>query len=132
MSFERFRPVMYRGELVALAGRYRFHLLAPWLDELPTSNRDVRFVALLCLYHRQVLFGALPDGAAPEVAERWATLVLGNQPEEPPKRKTGTRPGRLGGAGATSAHFTRKGHSGPQCSRHARKPAPRRPRSWLR
>jgi hypothetical protein len=78
MSFEQLRPVVYRGELVALAGRHRFHLLAPWLDELPASDPDVRFVALLWLYHRQVLTGALPECSAPGAAERWATLVLGN------------------------------------------------------
>jgi hypothetical protein len=83
MSFERLRPVMYRGELVALAGRHRFHLLAPWLDDRPASDPDVRFVSLLCLYHRQVLIGALPECSAPGVAERWASLVLGNHPGEP-------------------------------------------------
>lgn len=81
MAFERLRPVMYRGELVALAGRHRFHLLAPWLDERPASDPEVRFVALLCLYHRQVLTGALPEPADPEIAQRWATLALGNQPD---------------------------------------------------
>jgi hypothetical protein len=80
MAFERLRPVVYRGELVALAGRHRFHLLAPWLDERPTSDPDVRFVALLCLYHRQVLAGALPECADPQTAERWATLALGDLP----------------------------------------------------
>jgi hypothetical protein len=54
MAFDKLRPVMYRGELVALAGRHRFHLLAPWLDDRPDTDPDVRFVALLCLYHRQV------------------------------------------------------------------------------
>ena len=76
MASERLRPVMYRGELVALAGRDRFHLLAPWLDERPASDRELQFVALLCLYHRQVFRGALPASADPGVAERWATLAL--------------------------------------------------------
>jgi hypothetical protein len=70
---------MYRGELVALAGRHRYHLLAPWLDERTASDPELRFVALLCLYHRQVLQGALPDSADPGVAERWAQLALGYQ-----------------------------------------------------
>ena len=83
MSSERLRPVVYQGQLVALAGRHRFHLLAPWLDELPTSDPDVRLVALLCLYHRQVLIGALPECSAPDVAERWASAALCNQPSEP-------------------------------------------------
>jgi len=67
---------MYRGELVALAGRRRFHLLAPWLDDRPMGDPELRFVAMLCLYHRQVLSGALPESADPKIAERWATLAL--------------------------------------------------------
>jgi hypothetical protein len=43
MAFDQLRPVMYRGELVALAGRRRFHLLAPWLDDRPDSDPDLRF-----------------------------------------------------------------------------------------
>ena len=66
----------YRGELVALAGRRRFHLLAPWLDDRPASDPELCFVALLCLYHQQVLRGKLPESADPEVAERWARVLL--------------------------------------------------------
>jgi hypothetical protein len=76
MTFEKLRPVMYRGELVALAGRHRFHLLAPWLEHRPASDPELQFIALLCLYHRQVLRGALPETADPAVAERWARLAL--------------------------------------------------------
>jgi hypothetical protein len=76
MAFERLRPVMYKGELVAPAGRRRFHLLAPWLDDRPTCDPELQFVAMLCLYHRQVLSGALPESADPQIAERWATLAL--------------------------------------------------------
>jgi hypothetical protein len=76
MAFESLRPVTYRGELVALAGRNRFHLLAPWLEERSGSDPELQFVIALCLYHRQVLRGALPDCADRELAERWARLVL--------------------------------------------------------
>jgi hypothetical protein len=79
MTSDRLRPVMYRGELVALAGLGRFHLLAPWLDDRPASDPELRFVALLCLYHRQVLRGALPDSADPGVAERWAHVALNSR-----------------------------------------------------
>ena len=79
MAYEHLRTVMYRGELVALAGRHRFHLLAPWLDDRPAADPDVQFVALLCLYHRQVIRGSLPDSANPDVAERWASLALGRR-----------------------------------------------------
>ena len=76
MAFERLRPVMYNGELVALAGRRRFHLLAPWLDDLPACDPKLQFVAMLCLYHRQVISGALPEAFDPKTAERWATYAL--------------------------------------------------------
>lgn len=79
MAFESLRPVMYRGELVALAGRERFHLLAPWLADRSATDPELRLVAMLCLYHRQVLRGALPESADPHVAERWARLVLGER-----------------------------------------------------
>ena len=79
MAFEQLRPVMYKGELVALAGRHRFHLLAPWLDDRPAADPELQFVALLCLYHRQVLQGSLPESADPDVAERWACLALGRR-----------------------------------------------------
>ena len=79
MALERLRPVMYDGELVALAGRRRFHLLAPWLDDLPACDPKLQFVAMLCLYHRQVLSGALPESADARMAERWATLALAHR-----------------------------------------------------
>ena len=79
MAVEQLRPVMYKGELVALAGRHRFHLLAPWLDDRPAADPELQFVALLCLYHRQVLRGSLPESADPRVAERWACLALGRK-----------------------------------------------------
>ena len=79
MAFEHLRPVMYKGELVALAGRHRFHLLAPWLDDRPAADPELQFVALLCLYHRQVLRGSLPESADPNVAEQWASLALGRR-----------------------------------------------------
>jgi hypothetical protein len=70
------RPVIYRSELVAIAGPRRFHLIAPWLDERQPSDPEFRFVALLCLYHQQVLRGELPDSTDPEMAERWVRSLL--------------------------------------------------------
>jgi hypothetical protein len=74
MAFQALRPVMHCGELVALAGRDRFHLLAPWLEDRSGSDPEMRLVMALCVYHRQVLRGALPESADPDVAERWARL----------------------------------------------------------
>jgi hypothetical protein len=65
MAFQALRPVMRRGEPVALAGRDRFHLLAPWLAD---SDPELLLVMALCLYHRQVLRGALPEPAEPDVS----------------------------------------------------------------
>jgi hypothetical protein len=76
MASDRLRPVTYRGELVALAGHRRFHLIAPWLDARQPSDPDFRFVALLCLYHQQVLRGELPDSTDPGMAERWVRSLL--------------------------------------------------------
>jgi hypothetical protein len=76
MGFERLRPVTWAGELVALAGEERFHLISPRLMGSDASTSDVLYVALLCLYHRQVLLGQLPDRADPRVAEKWADTML--------------------------------------------------------
>jgi len=83
MQIETLRPVTYRGELVALAGRNRFHFVAPWLSELPDGDITLRFIELLCTYHREILRGALPDSRDPERAEQWATLMLGSVPPLP-------------------------------------------------
>ncbi len=76
MASARLRPVIYRRELVALAGQRRFHLIAPWLDARQPSDPEFRFVALLCLYHQQILRGDLPDSTDPHMAERWVRSLL--------------------------------------------------------
>jgi hypothetical protein len=76
MAPDHLRPVIYRSELVALAGPRRFHLIAPWLDARQPSDPEFRFVALLCLYHQQVLRGELPDSNDPDLAERWVRALL--------------------------------------------------------
>ena len=75
MSYERLRPVLWRGELVALAGENRFHIIAPRLCSNEAPADDVEYVALLCLYHRQVLLGQLPDTPDPGLAEQWASTM---------------------------------------------------------
>lgn len=76
MSFERLRPVVWSGELVALAGGERFHIIAPRLLQPGAATSDLEYVALLCLYHRQVLLGVLPDRPDPALAEKWANAML--------------------------------------------------------
>ena len=76
MDYEPLRPVLWKGELVALAGQERFHILAPRLLVADASAAELEYVGLLCLYHRQVLTGALPACAEPTLAERWADAML--------------------------------------------------------
>jgi hypothetical protein len=76
MTFEPLRPVVWSGELVALAGVERFHLIAPRLLRADAPTRELRYIALLCLYHRQILIGALPDRPDPTLPERWANAML--------------------------------------------------------
>jgi hypothetical protein len=76
MRFKPLRPVVWNGELVALAGRERFHIVAPRLRDGAVRVADIEYVSLLCLYHRQVLAGALPCSADPTLPERWADAVL--------------------------------------------------------
>ena len=76
MGYEQLRPVLWKHELVALAGRERFHIVAPRLLAPDAAAADLRYVALLCLYHRQILIGRLPASADPELAERWADSFL--------------------------------------------------------
>ena len=67
---------MWRGRLVALAGGERFYIVAPELQGPTACPRDFAYVTLLCLYHRQVIDGVLPDETGPAVAERWADALL--------------------------------------------------------
>ena len=76
MPYERLRPVLWRGELVALAGEHRFHIISPRLCTEDPPRDEVKYVALLCLYHRQGLTGELPDTADPRVAEHWADTMV--------------------------------------------------------
>jgi hypothetical protein len=41
-------PVEYRGELVALASRERFHIVSPRLAARPAGDPELRFVAPMC------------------------------------------------------------------------------------
>ena len=50
----------------------------------PFSASDFRYVVLLCLYHRQVMAGELPESNDPEAAERWADTLLTLEREDAP------------------------------------------------
>jgi hypothetical protein len=49
MSLE---PIEYRGELVALVGADRFHLISPHLLACPAGDAELRFVMFMCVCHR--------------------------------------------------------------------------------
>ena len=69
-------PVVYRGELVALVGAERFHVVAPWLQDRPSDDADLRFVLFMCHYRCQVETGELPGPFTSERAAFWARCVL--------------------------------------------------------
>ena len=69
-------PVVYRGELVALVGPERFHLIAPWLQDRPDDDPEVRFVTFMCHYRQQIELGELPAPFTSERAELFARCVL--------------------------------------------------------
>src|SRR5829696_483281 len=75
MSLE---PIEYRGELVALVGRDRFHLISPRLLACPPDDPELRFVAFMCVCRRRAAEAGLNDYVAGDVLERWARHALIN------------------------------------------------------
>lgn len=69
-------PIEYRGELVALASRRRFHIVAPWLAAKARGDPDLRFVAYMCLCYAEVAAGRLSAPFSSELAERWSRFAL--------------------------------------------------------
>lgn len=73
MSLE---PIEYRGELVALVGHDRFHLISPRLLACPPDDPELRFVAFMCVCRRRAAEAGLTDYVAGDVLERWARDAL--------------------------------------------------------
>ena len=73
MSLE---PIEYRGELVALVGPDRFHLISPRLLACPTDDPELRFVAFMCVCRRRAAEAGLTGHVAGDVLERWARHAL--------------------------------------------------------
>jgi hypothetical protein len=73
MSLE---PIEYRGELVALVGPDRFHLISPRLLACPRDDPELRFVALMCVYRRRAAEAGLADHVPGDVLERWTREAL--------------------------------------------------------
>ena len=96
----RLRPAVWRGELVALAGIEQSYVIAPWLlsDDAPLDA--VAYVALLCLFHREVLNGAFPSDVDP--AARSAGRTRCSSCASSPSERTIVR------RGARSSRFDRK------------------------
>ncbi len=68
--------IEYRGELVALVGAERFHIVAPWLLKRAAADPDLRFVTLMCVCRRQALEHGLTGHVAGEVLELWVRNTL--------------------------------------------------------
>ena len=73
MSLE---PIEYRGELVALVGADRFHLISPRLLACPAEDAELRFVTFMCVCHRHAAEAGLTGHLAGDVLERWARHAL--------------------------------------------------------
>ena len=87
MALPSLVPIEYRGELVALASRDRFHIIAPWLAARAPGDPELRFVAFMCLCYAQVASGAIPGPFTSELAERWARSALrGSRAPQTPTR----------------------------------------------
>jgi hypothetical protein len=69
------RTISYRGELVAVATRCRVYL-APRISALPQGDPELRFIAVMCLFSRDVDTGLVPGPYRSEDAEFYARCVL--------------------------------------------------------
>lgn len=69
-------PVEYRGELVALASRERFHIVSPRRAVRSAGDPELRFVALMCAYWGQVLGDGLSHGITNALIEEGARRAL--------------------------------------------------------
>ena len=74
MELPRLFPLEYQGELVALVSERRVHIVAPWLLDRPNGDRDLRFVAFMCVFCGQALRAGRPVTSA--TAEAWARHAL--------------------------------------------------------
>jgi len=70
------QPIEYRGQLVALAGPERFHIVAPWLRGRPPADPELRFVAYMCLCRREAEAHGLTARLPGEVLEAWTRSTL--------------------------------------------------------
>jgi hypothetical protein len=66
----RVHPIIYRGEVVAVAGPRGCHLR----DDV--DRETYRMAAAMCLFHREVVDGRMPGPFTSEFAERWAEAFV--------------------------------------------------------
>lgn len=69
------RAILYRGALVAAATPERVYL-RPDIAALEDGHPLLRFIAVMCLYSRDVDTGAVPGPYSNERAELYARCVL--------------------------------------------------------
>lgn len=75
MPLEGMRLITYRWEVVAIATPTRVYL-APAVEALPRGHPKLAFVAVMCLYSRDVDTGMLPGPYRSGDAELFARFVL--------------------------------------------------------
>ena len=81
MAHVSLEPIEYRGELVALVGADRFHLIAPRLLECPPDDPELRFVAFMCACRRRATEAGVVGHIEGDVLERWARQALVDERE---------------------------------------------------
>jgi len=74
-------PIEYRGELVALVGVERFHLISLRLLECPPDDPDLRFVAFMCVYRREAAEHGVSGYTAGDALKRRARQTLVDERE---------------------------------------------------
>lgn len=67
--------INFDGQVAAIAGERRFNL-TPQFEQLPDGDPVKRFVAIMCVYARDVASGELPGPYSDAAAELFARLTL--------------------------------------------------------
>jgi hypothetical protein len=76
MQLPEMVPIVYEGELVALVSAERVHIISPRLATRPAGDRELRFVAYMCLCCGEVLRGQLPGPYTQDLGELWARQAI--------------------------------------------------------
>lgn len=70
--------VSYEGKVAAVCGPSRV-FLAPWLEGRPEGDPELRVVAIMCLFVRELREGRIAGRYSDERAARFAEAALGTR-----------------------------------------------------